>query len=417
MRLFSRYNRVLFIVSFTVLVVIGFLFYKTLGYYLNRQLDDGLMEELMEVQDFIHARNILPAPDYYQDLVVEYKKINKAQSRSSFSDTTYYNPKKRQKEAARYLRTDISLNGQAYRVLIMSSKVQREEEIRSICLVIIIPFSLLLILLLWINRVMINRLWNPFRQLLVNIKAFNLNHESPFESVDTPVIEFRELNEAIVDLSLKVRSDYREIKLFTENASHEMMTPIAVINSKLDTMLQSNQLGPEESETLIDLYKATSKLTKLNQSLLLLVKIDNNVLRDNEDIVVMDMIAEKLVFFHELIQKRNLKVDTVLSPVHLFSSRQLLDILINNLFSNAIRHNSDGGQINIRLTENSLTFSNTSNYPALKEDLVFERFYKDPSSEGTGLGLAILRQVCNRQHYELKYSYEKSLHIFHISFN
>lgn len=416
MRLFSRYNRVLFIISFTGLVVIGFLFYKTLSYYLNQQLDDGLMEELMEVQDFTHARNILPAPDYYQDLVIEYKKINKAQSRSSFSDTVYYNPKKGEKEAARYLQTDISLKGQAYRVLIMSSKVKREEEIRSICLVIIVPFSLLLVLLLWVNRVMINRLWSPFRQLLINIKAFNLNIESPFESVDTPIIEFKELNKAIVDLSLKVRSDYREIKLFTENASHEMMTPIAVINSKLDTMLQSNQLGAEESETLTDLYKATSKLTRLNQSLLLLVKIDNNILIDKEDINIMDMIAEKLIFFHELIQKRNLKVDAVLHPVHLFSSRQLLDILINNLFSNAIRHNYEDGLINIRLTENSLTFSNTSNYSALKEDLVFERFYKDPSSEGTGLGLAILRQICNRQHYELKYIYEEPLHIFHITF-
>ncbi|HEY0176225.1 MAG TPA: HAMP domain-containing sensor histidine kinase [Pedobacter sp.] len=417
MRLFSRYNRILLVISFTGLIIIGFLFYKTMGYYLNRQLDDGLMEELMEVQDFTHARNILPAPDFYQDLVVEYKKISKLRNKSSFADTVYYNPKKRQMESARYLQTDINFNHQSYRVLIMSSKVQREEEVRSICLVIIIPCSLLLVLLLWVNRVMMHRLWHPFRQLLVNIKTFNLNHEMPFEPVDTRTLEFRELNQAIVDLSLKVRSDYKEIKLFTENASHEMMTPLAVINSKLDTMLQSNKLEAEESETFIDLYKATSKLTRLNQSLLLLVKIDNDLLQDTEEIKVMEIIEEKLIFFQELIQKRTLEVCLDLHPVQLFAGRQLLDILINNLFSNAIRHNYEGGQINIRLDENSLTFSNTGNHPALKEEMIFERFYKDPASEGTGLGLAILRQICNRQHYDLKYSYEDQLHTFRVRFD
>ncbi len=417
MKLFSSYNRILLVISFSGLIIIGVLFYKTLGYYLDRQMDDGLVEELMEVKDFTHAKNILPAPDYYQDLVVEYKRIDKVQNTSSFADTIYFNPKKHQREAARYLKTDINLNHKAYRVLIMSSKLQRNEEIRSICLVIIIPFFLLLILLYWVNRILINKLWAPFRQLLVNIKAFNLNHEGSFESVPTHIEEFSELNNAIADLSFKVRSDYKEIKLFTENASHEMMTPLAVINSKLDTMLQSARLGAEESETLIDLYKATSKLTKLNQSLLLLVKIDNNLIRDAEEIAVVDMITEKQAFFSELIHKRDLKIVLHLNPVYLVQSRQLFDILINNLFSNAIRHNYEGGLINIVLTETSLTFSNTGHTGILNEEMIFERFYKDSVSEGTGLGLAILRQICNRLHYHLNYSYVDQMHTFTVSFN
>lgn len=416
MKLFSKYNRVLLLISFSGLIVIGFLFYQTLNYYLDRQMDESLMEELMEVQDFTHAKNLLPAPDHFQDLVVVYQKINKISRNGFFADTVYYNPKKKQYETARYLQTDMQLNGQAYRISIMSSKTHRLEQVRTIGLIIILPVSLLLVLILWVNRVLINRLWAPFRQLLLNIKSFNLNHEEPFEAVDTPVKEFRELNDAIVALSFKVRSDYREIKLFTENASHEMMTPLAVINSKLDIMLQSNDLGAAESETLIDLYKATSRLTKLNQSLLLLVKIDNNVLQDIEDIDVMEMVNEKMVFFQELILKRKLKVHVDLSPTALRSSRQLLEILINNLLSNAIRHNYEGGLINIKLSGNSLTVSNTSDYPVLNEEMIFERFYKDAASEGTGLGLAILKQICSRQRYQLRYQYENQLHTFHVVF-
>jgi len=416
MKLFSSYNRILLVISFTGLTIIGILFYKTLSYYLDNQIDNGLMEELMEVKDFTHSKNILPAPDIYQDLVIQYKKIASVRNASVFDDTVYYNPKKQRKEAARYLKTDISLGHKAYQVLIICSKVHRDEEIRIIGLIICIPFLLFLIVLYWVNSVLINRLWAPFRKLLVNIKSFNLNHEQSFERVPTNIEEFRELSKAIEDLSFKVRSDYKEIKLFTENASHEMMTPLAVINSKLDTMLQSTHLGPDESETLIDLYKATSKLTKLNQSLLLLVKIDNNLMMDTEEVAVMDMVKEKLDFFNELIQKRNLKIQLYLDPVNITASRQLLDILINNLFSNAIRHNHNGGLIKIKLTGMSLTFSNTGDSGVLREEMIFERFYKNPASEGTGLGLAILKQICNRQDYKLSYSYENHMHIFTVSF-
>ncbi|SEB14696.1 sensor histidine kinase [Pedobacter hartonius] len=417
MKLFSSYNRILLVISFAGLFIIGVLFYKTLAYYLDRQIDDGLVEELMEVQDFTHEKNILPAPSYYKDLVVEYKNIIKVLNKSSFADTVYYNPKKKQLEPARYLKTDISLNDKAYQVLIMYSKAHRNEEIRSICLVIIIPFLFLLLVLFWVNKVLIHKLWAPFRQLLVNIKVFNLNHDQSFEPVSTQIQEFKELSNAIEDLSFKVRSDYKEIKLFTENASHEMLTPLAVINSKLDTMLQSARLGPEESETLSDLYKATSRLTKLNQSLLLLVKIDNNLMMDTEEVAVMDMIKEKQAFFQELIHKRNLRIELHLDPVYLIVSRQLFDILINNLFSNAIRHNYEGGLINIKLTETSLSFSNTGKSGLLKEEMIFERFFKDPASDGTGLGLAILKQICSRQQYQLSYHYENQLHIFKVKFN
>lgn len=416
MKLFTQYNRVLMITNLVGLLIIGVLFYMTLTHYLNEQLDDGLTEELMEVNDFTHARNILPVPTSFNDLVAEYKKIKTADGKSFFADTIFYNPKKHVKERARYLQADINFNHQAYRVLIMSSKVEREEEIRSICMAIVLPVVLLLIILFGINRIMINKLWGPFRQLLVNIKAFNVNREEPFDQVFSPTLEFRELNDAIVDLSLKVRSDYKEIKLFTENASHEMMTPLAVINSKLDTMLQSNLLGVEESETLADLYKATSKLTKLNQSLLLLVKIDNNLQHDVEDIDVKDIVEEKLNFFHELINRRKLVVEVDLHSFCLSTSKQLIDILVNNLFSNAIRHNKDDGIIKIMLSKGLLVFCNTSNYSALDEEFIFERFYKDPSSEGTGLGLAILRQICNRQNFQLSYNYDNQLHCFQIKF-
>ncbi|MBE5321905.1 HAMP domain-containing histidine kinase [Pedobacter sp. MR2016-19] len=379
-------------------------------------MDHDLVEEVMEVKEY-SAKGNFYQPHEFEDLIVQYKKVEKVNPSSSYADTVFYNPVKHRKETARYLKTEFELVGQPYQVLVIASKFERQEQIRNICLIILIPVMMLFALVLLINRILLKKIWTPFEQLLKNITAFNINHERPYEPVEMPVAEFRQLNEVLVALSGKVKSDYHEIKLFTENASHEMMTPLAVINSKLDNMLQSNVLGKEDGETLVELYKATSRLTRLNQSLLLLFKIDNNLLQDEEKVNLKSLIEEKQVYFQELITERNITVETTLADVTISTSRSLLEILINNLFSNVIRHNYDGGKIEITLDVDKIVFANTGHNKALDPEKIFDRFYKDNASEGTGLGLAILKQICNRQRYQLNYSYYQDLHTFTITFN
>ncbi|MBC6111414.1 HAMP domain-containing histidine kinase [Pedobacter sp. CCM 8938] len=398
------------------MMIIGFLFYRMLVYYLDMQIDHDLVEEIMEVKEY-SDKSTFYEPHEFEDLIVQYKKISKANPSSSYADTVFYNPVKHRTETARYLKTELELVGQPYQILVIASKFERQEQIRNICLIILIPVMILFAVVLMVNRILLKKIWKPFEQLLQNITAFNINHERPYEPVDMPVAEFKQLNQVLVELSGKVKSDYDEIKLFTENASHEMMTPLAVINSKLDNMLQSNVLGKEDGETLVELYKATSRLTKLNQSLLLLVKIDNNLLHDEQKVNIKALIEEKAVYFQELIGGRNLTVDLELADISISASLQLLEMLINNLFSNVIRHNYDGGKIEIRLDAEKIVFSNTGHNHALDPEKIFDRFYKDSASEGTGLGLSILKQICNRQHYLLAYSYNHDLHTFTITFN
>ncbi|WP_316809352.1 histidine kinase dimerization/phospho-acceptor domain-containing protein [Pedobacter agri] len=319
MKLFARYNSILIIISFFGLLLIGSLFYRMLTYYLDQQIDHDLMEEVLEVKVYSEKGNFY-RPHEFEDLVVQYKKIDKANPSSSYADTVFYNTIKHRKETARYLKTELELDGQPYQVLVIASKFERQEQIRNICLIILIPVLLLFALVLLVNRILLKQIWTPFEQLLRNITAFNVNHERPYEPVDMPVAEFRVLNKVLIELSGKVKSDYKEIKLFTENASHEMMTPLAVINSKLDNMLQSNVLGKEDGETLVELYKATSRLTKLNQSLLLLVKIDNNLLQDEELVNLKLLIGEKAVYFQELIFGRDISVEMSLADVSIPAS-------------------------------------------------------------------------------------------------
>lgn len=416
MRLFSAYNRVLLITSIIGLLIIGFLFYNTLGNYLNKQIDNYLIEELLEVKDYTRNKANYPAHVVFEDLVIKYHKIAKIETKRHFGDTVFFNPKKGFKESGRYLEEDLALGGQNYNVTIIASKIAHIDQAKSIFLVIILPVLGLLIIILLVNRLMMKRIWLPFRQILVNLKSFNLNHGGNFEKIDTSIVEFKELNDAIVDISQRVKSDYKEIKLFTENASHEMMTPIAVINSKLDMMLQATNLSEEESKNLIDLYSATAKLTKLNQSLLLLVKIDNNLLKDKEEVNLKKLIEEKLAYFQEFIQQKNISIRLNLSDKHLLMSRYLADILLDNLIGNAIRHNKIDGSIDIELSATKLVVSNTSEADALDASVAFERFYKSPSSEGMGLGLAIVKQTAELHQFKIIYSFEQNLHSFCLIF-
>jgi signal transduction histidine kinase len=195
-----------------------------------------------------------------------------------------------------------------------------------------------------------------------------------------------------------------------------MMTPLAVITSKLDMLIQDETLEPDQFAQINDIYSAAGKLSRLNQSLLLLVKIDNNLLQDTEKLNVKNIIQEKEQQFQEMIANKGIQLDTELADLEINASRYLIDVLINNLFSNAIRHNKNSGKIKIELSGSRLQFKNTGDPTPLQEEAVFERFYKGRTSDGTGLGLAIIKNICSLYHCEIKYVFEQGMHCFCIDF-
>jgi len=217
-------------------------------------------------------------------------------------------------------------------------------------------------------------------------------------------------------MSSRVKNEYQNLKTFTENASHEMMTPIAVITSKLDTLIQDETLSANQYAQINDIYAATNRLARLNQSLLLLVKIENDLVQDSAVLNLKEVILEKLHQFNELIQNKHINVIYTLEEKEINASKYLVDILINNLFSNAIKHNSTYGSIRINLTGNQLLFQNTGDKDPLNPGEIFERFQKSKTSEGTGLGLTIAKNICSQYNFKLNYYFEEPLHTFQIVF-
>lgn len=102
----------------------------------------------------------------------------------------------------------------------------------------------------------------------------------------------------------KIYNDYVNMKEFTENAAHEMQTPIAVVLSKLELLLQDTNLKEEQEQSILQSTKALGQSSKLNKNLLLLAKIENNQFETTEESNLEEVTKKYLQFFDEFIKEK-----------------------------------------------------------------------------------------------------------------
>ncbi len=296
---------------------------------------------------------------------------------------------------------------------------------------IMIQFALIALVLgiaLVVTLQIINkRLWHSFDETLQTIESFRLEDQQVPSFPVTRIKEFARLNKAITRLMEGNIKSYRMQKEFTENASHELQTPLAVFQSKLDILLQqSDNITESQAAIIQDLYEMTGRLSRLNRNLLLLAKMENNQFSKKEKVDVVEVINQLLPFLESLAGNLTIKTRFELGKqddgkvkLLLPANRSLLESLLNNLIVNAVRHNKPNGEITITLTPDSLIVSNTSTEKALDANLIFNRFYRpSEKTKGNGLGLAIVKAVCDYHGWNVIYSYDKSssLHQFQVKF-
>lgn len=416
MKLADHYNKASIIITISVLLAGGVIYYFAINYISRVQLDRDLTEEIDELKEYVSSNRRLPTQvDFDEDITTFAKTDQKSFTRKYF-DTVYTNPKEKKSEGGRAVMDLITFNGQNYLVMITESREGTEYLVGIIAVITLMLMMGLLVILFITNRYVLKGLWKPFYDILSELKAFNVSEPSHFNLQNNRVDEFMELSHAMQAMSLRIKDDFQHLKLLTENASHEMMTPLAVITAKLDTLIQDESLPPAHYDLINDIYSASGKLLRLNQTMLLLVKIENNLIEGNEVLRLDNLIHEKLVQFQELINTKNITVTEKLAQKEIFASKYLIDMLLNNLFSNSIRHNTPNGEEYITLTPGKLIIQNTGISNALNSETIFDRFQKGSQSEGTGLGLTIVKNICNLYNWEVSYHYEKSLHTFQIVF-
>jgi len=416
MKLAVLYNRISIIIAITILAMASVIYYITISYFAAKLLDRNLTEEAGEVALYVYNNQRLPKPHDFDEDHASFVPIGAQYVATYFTDTPFYNRESKTVEEGRAIVTTITLNKQNYKLTIVESQEETEDMVEVVGLTTAALCVLLIAALFFANRYIFNRIWQPFYALLGRLRAFSVADEKKLDAQTSKIDEFKELQAAFDTMQLTVKKDYEILKTFTENASHEMMTPIAVITSKLDTLIQDDSLTADQFELLHQLYTATGKMAKLNQALLLLVKIDNQLITDTGVINLQQILLNKFAQFNDIFNTKKITVKHNLTARSITANTYLVDILLNNLLNNAIRHNISNGQINVTLNETMLVFENTGQPGALEDDKIFERFAKGKSSEGTGLGLTIARNICSNYGFKLKYDFERSMHRFTVLF-
>ena len=335
----------------------------------------------------------------------------------SIFSNEYFDPTSREKEPFRELWAPVDINGKKYTYTEKNNLVVMEGMVLTIAVLFLLVISLLMIGIIWLSKHAATKLWAPFYNTLDQIKSFELDKSIQPMFPETEIEEFSRLNKSLERLIEKNVVIFKSQREFIENAAHELQTPLALFQTKIDSLSQLN-ITKEQSLILESMHLDVARLNRLNKNLLLFSKIENDTYFDLETFVLNDYLNKNFAFFVEQAAVKNIEIITdYKQTITLTSNPILLDVFINNLFLNAIRHNVNNGKIVIALGDNSLSFTNTGIAKALDEDRMFNRFGKiDPLGKGNGLGLAIIKKVSDLNGWQIGYRFADDLHVFIVTF-
>ena len=246
------------------------------------------------------------------------------------------------------------------------------------------------------------------KPLATIIRTRITDNRFPFKKLNEPVktntTDFRFLDESLADLMKQVNDDFEREREFTSNASHELMTPIGILQSKMENLLLYSEQDEPLQEKLIDQMKTLNRLKKIVHSLMLISRIDNEQYQRLDEIKPAGLLGEVVGELEHRMEQRGIQTELVIKRTNKLvgMNQDLLFQLFHNLINNSIRYNKDNGQI--RITDDtgpegySIIIRDTGiGITAAELPFIFNRFKKTGggSAEGYGLGLSIVRSIAD----------------------
>lgn len=426
MKLIERTGRSYLILSLVIFVLFGIVLYFILTAVMNNRLDEKLLYNKEVISKRIKY-------DYPLTIFEEPEELTESENRIFPNDTIIYKDTlifhgivglegvENTEEFEKYRQLtayETFPNSKRYKIIARNSLVRNQDFITIITLLTIVITLLLLTGLWFFNTQIAKKIWKPFYSNLNNLKKFSVQDQKPIDLEPSNILEFTELNSSIKSLTEKLSSDYNNLKEFTENASHEMQTPLAIMQSKIELLLQSTNLNKEEIKQLRSIYQAGQRLSKLNKTLLTLAKVENRQFSEKEDVNLSLLLENKLEIYEDFILQKKLNIDKDIEKNAIINTNStMLDMLVSNLLSNAIRHNLEKGFITIKLTNKYFHISNTGNALTISPEKLFNRFKKASSSaDSSGLGLAIVKKICEINEWKIDYTFLEDQHQIIVRF-
>ena len=413
----------------SVIGALVFAFWATLFYFaiideINDEVDDSLED---------HAETVIrrslagePLPDepattnnqyYLHEVSAEY-----AASRSHirYEDNEVYIKAKNEFEPARtisYIFNDD--RGRFFEVVVFTPTIDKADLKAAVAYWLAALYAAIVACIVVVNRRSLRRGMRPLQAILAWLDAYRLGERNKEMPQNTSVTEFRRLGEAISRTTKRNEALFEEQKRFTANASHELQTPLAVIQSRLEMLLDDGQLTEQQMGEVVKALHTLKALARTNRSLLLLSKIAGGQFTSTEAVSMAGTVDRllpdmEMIYAHKGIAvERRTDGDLVLNM-----DESLATTLATNLLKNAFTHCNRGGRIAISISTTSMSIANTGQETPLDGQRIFERFYHTPgNASSTGLGLSIVQAICRLYGISVDYRFERGMHVFNVGSN
>jgi signal transduction histidine kinase len=409
--------------SFWLLIVIAIWALLFRGLILDEvydNVDDGLKNQKIEI--IRHA--------YIDPTIVKTNEFGLAQFRilpvsvqnysefNHFSNELIFMEYDNDMEPYRVMRTGfIGVDKQHYSLEIRTSTVEEDDLIYDLTISLVVLYFFILLSVLVVNSLVLNKAFLPFKKILNQLQQYRVGESKKIDEVDTNVKEFLILQDNFKEMIQRNEEVFKHQKLFIENASHELQTPLAIAINKLDLIFDDESLNENQLTNLADAKNTLWRMVNLNKSLLMLSRIENQQFAEKELVNFTAIVNGYLEDFEAIIEAEEINFKVEISADFLVDfNPSLARIVVSNFIRNAIKHNNFQKEIKISSSENELTFANTSNYTALNTSIIFNRFYKQGNSENSnGLGLSIIDTILkNQSSIILDYTFSDSFHQFSL---
>jgi signal transduction histidine kinase len=278
-------------------------------------------------------------------------------------------------------------------------------------------FSLVILIGLIVISIVMDLIYTNvlLRPLARIVRTKLLNRKFPFKEPLTPIntstIDFKFLDSSLISLMEKIHEAFDKEREFTSNASHELMTPISILQTNIENMMMEEGISEDLQERISGMMKTVNRLKKIVHSLLYISRIENDQFAKSDLVNVRELSLEVMEELSPRLETKSIYfVNDVSVKVELKKvNRDLLFQLLYNLINNAIRYNRENGSIflsdHYTPRESYTLFIKDTGTGIRQEDLgtIFNRFKKSDQAngEGYGLGLSIVKSIISFHGFEI----------------
>ena len=420
MKLLTKTTLYYITVSLFVFFTGGIAIYQLVKSLENRKVIEELTDQMLRfANDLKRIEGDLQNVTIISGGLIEFNHAHHISKPSvQFTDTLIFDNIRGKLTPYKRLSFYVEVKGALYKTAIYKSMIESNYLIEQVALIVTIIVIIFLLAVYFLYRYFFGRIWSDFFDTIHKMQHFDLSSPEKLSFPNSMIIEFNELNDVLNKMIDRISNDFQSLREFSGNLTHEVQTPLAVIKSKTDLLIQDKQATENQMILASEINRETTRVSRLIKALSLFTKLDYQQFPDKDKINIKELVESKISLFDDFIEAKELATKLDIEPeTEVIMNSQLADILFTNLIKNAVRHNVPNGSIEIYTKENSFEIKNTGKALNFDPKVLFERFSKaSKNSESLGIGLSIAKKICDYYGFKIIYKTNEGSHIISLTF-